>query len=139
LPNRSSFRSKSDTCLHKITPPTSAACPLSKLVVDSDTKKTSFSAKFAHVLASFVVTTTSTNQENTFCGGDSISSNSSNDFVGLSPEKLRPNTTTLSKTNSLERNTLYCKLSAEAREQARRTRSLERNHRHLVTIDSSCR
>lgn len=27
----------------------------------------------------------------------------------------------------------------KAEEQARRTRSLERNHRHLVTIDSTCR
>ena len=183
LPHKSSFRSKSDNCLHKIHQTNQNVNnnhnfnnnPENHLHQNQNFEnseenngliKKSFSQKLARAFASLVQTghTSNTNSEN----------NSSNPAASTSPtsiienhvdnahqicsknevrnlesdehdrttscSKVTNNLTNLAaivKSTSLERN-INCRLT-QAEEQARRTRSLERNHRHLVTIDSTCR
>ena len=177
LPHKSSFRSKSDNCLHKIHQTNQNVNNNHNFnnnpenhtnqIVDCEENgliKKSFSQKLARAFASLVQTG---NPSNT-----SSENNSSNQATSTSPTSIIENnvdnahqissknevrnessdehdrtisskvTNNLSnaaivKSTSLERN-INCRLT-QAEEQARRTRSLERNHRHLVTIDSTCR
>ena len=78
--------------------------------------------KVVHALASFVLNSHSSYSEGYHSSSDDDRKLTSREIV---------------KSTSLERN-INCRIT-EAEEQARRTRSLERNHRHLVTIDSTCR
>lgn len=132
LPNKSSFRSKSDNCLHKIS---SNNNQYNKVQINQDLtssveNKKTFSQRVAQAFASLVL---NNNSELENCSSVSCSSAASTQDTC---EKFKIKESIV-KSTSLERH-LNCRLS-EAEEQARRTRSLERNHRHLVTIDSTCR
>lgn len=141
LPNKSSFRSKSDNCLHKIS---SNNNQYNKVQIQQDLashhpaeNKKTFSQRVAQAFASLVLNNNNSELEN--CSSVSCSSSSTQEPAAAgdnSCEKFKIKESIV-KSTSLERN-LNCRLS-EAEEQARRTRSLERNHRHLVTIDSTCR
>ena len=188
LPHKSSFRSKSDNCLHKIHQTNqnvnnnhnfnlyNPKNHQNQISVDCEENqngliKKSFSQKLARAFASLVQTGHSTSNTTP------SENNSSNQAASISPtsiiensqnhventhqifsknevrnlecdehnpttscSKVTNNLTNLAvivKSTSLERN-INCRLT-QAKEQARRTRSLERNHRHLVTIDSTCR
>ena len=183
LPHKSSFRSKSDNCLHKIhqtnqnvnnnhnfnlnNPENHQNQILDCEENQNGLIKKSFSQKLARAFASLVQTghtsntTTSENNSSNQAASTSPTSIienhvdnahqicSKNEVRNLESDehdrttscsKVTNNLTNLAaivKSTSLERN-INCRLT-QAEEQARRTRSLERNHRHLVTIDSTCR
>jgi len=183
LPHKSSFRSKSDNCLHKIhqtnqnvnnnhnnfnNNPENHHQNFENCEENNGLIKKSFSRKLARAFASLVQTghtsntTTSENNSSNQAASTSPTSIIENNHVDnahqicsknevrnlesdehdrtISSSKVTNNLTNLAaivKSTSLERN-INCRLT-QAEEQARRTRSLERNHRHLVTIDSTCR
>ena len=180
LPHKSSFRSKSDNCLHKIHQTNQNVNNnhnfnnnpenhhQNQIAVDCEENngliKKSFSQKLARAFASLVQTghTSNTTSENNSSNQAASTSSptsiienshvdnahqicskneSSDEQDRTTSSKVTGNNLTNSaaivKSTSLERN-INCRLT-QAEEQARRTRSLERNHRHLVTIDSTCR
>ena len=96
--------------------------------------KRSFGQRVANVFASLVLQNNSADSAEL----DSRRSAETQTSQQTQHPKLRlTQSCTVKKSTSLERNINH--RITEAEEQARRTRSLERNHRHLVTIDSSCR
>jgi hypothetical protein len=176
LPHKSSFRSKSDNCLHKIHQTNqnnnhnfnnNPENHTNQIHVDCEEGliKKSFSQKLARAFASLVQTgnpsntsseNNSSNQATSTSPSSIIENNVDNAHQISSKNEVRKNESSdendrtisskvtnnltnaaIVKSTSLERN-INCRLS-QAEEQARRTRSLERNHRHLVTIDSTCR
>lgn len=140
LPSKSSFRSKSDNCLHRIhcsnnnqytNPKVHSGLNLTP-DEESYPNKKSFGKRVANAFAQFVL-----------LSGHGSTHQSYNEGYNSSPDddrcltKLNLKREQLVKSTSLERNINF--RITEAEEQARRTKSLERNHRHLVTIDSTCR
>ena len=152
----SCLRSKSDNCLNRINNNNynKVNCATSDgggaisvdLASSADQSKRSFGQRVANVFASLVL------NSNHSEGDPDLNSDCTNDknlhhrvHLQRSSLRLRPtykkssnnHHPTVKKATSLERNINH--RITEAEEQARRTRSLERNHRHLVTIDSTCR
>ena len=159
LPHKSSFRSKSDNCLHKIHQNQNVNNNQynnnqdHQQIVDCEEGiKKSFSQKLAKAFASLVQSNSNSENSSNQATSNSPTSNSTIENVeNLSKiynkneirrnqsdhRTSKVNSAAIVKSTSLERN-INCRLT-QAEEQARRTRSLERNHRHLVTIDSTCR
>ena len=100
----------------------------------ADTKR-SFSQRVANAFASLVLQNNSASESAEL--DSRTSAEQQNSQTVLHPKLRLTQSCTVKKATSLERNINH--RITEAEEQARRTRSLERNHRHLVTIDSSCR
>ena len=163
LPHKSSFRSKSDNCLHKIhqnhnnNHHFNNQAGHQQVISDEENCiiKKSFSQRVAHAFASLVLNSNNNventtaaisensnairNRQESFENPDDILLNSDT-YKNLEDLRTKVDLATsaaIVKSTSLERN-INCRIT-EAEEQARRTRSLERNHRHLVNIDSTCR
>lgn len=115
LPHKASFKSKSDNCLHKIN-------------TNNPENKKTFGQKVANAFASLHLSKSASNPPSSSC------TPYENQYTSTQSDSVLIKAST---TSSLERNISFRTIS-EA-EQAKRTRSLERNHRHLVTIDSTCR
>ena len=149
----SCLRSKSDNCLNRINNNNynKVNCATSDgggaisvdLASSADQSKRSFGQRVANVFASLVL---NNHSQTTLVDPDPDHPESSDNLhhrvhLQRSSLRLRPTystkKSTVKKATSLERNINH--RITEAEEQARRTRSLERNHRHLVTIDSTCR
>ena len=149
----SCLRSKSDNCLNRISNNNNynkVNCTTSDGgqvdLASSDQSKRSFGQRVANVFASLVLNSNHSEVDPDL-NSDCTSDKNLHHRVHLQRSSLRLRPTykkssnthhpTVKKATSLERNINH--RITEAEEQARRTRSLERNHRHLVTIDSTCR
>ena len=149
----SCLRSKSDNCLNRISNNNNynkVNCTTSDGgqvdLASSDQSKRSFGQRVANVFASLVLNSNHSEVDPDLYS-DCTSDKNLHHRVHLQRSSLRLRPTykkssnnhqpTVKKATSLERNINH--RITEAEEQARRTRSLERNHRHLVTIDSTCR
>ena len=137
------LRSKSDNCLHRINnnnynkvSTSDGTHQYNQPELDNQTRNRSFGQRVANAFASLVL-----NQSSSVDQADvEVHPNSNQTFHQQHSLRLKPTYSkkaTVKKATSLERNINH--RITEAEEQARRTRSLERNHRHLVTIDSTCR
>ena len=149
----SCLRSKSDNCLNRISNNNNynkVNCTTSDGgqvdLASTDQSKRSFGQRVANVFASLVLNSNHSEVDPDL-NSDCTSDKNLHHRVHLQRSSLRLRPTykkssnnhhpTVKKASSLERNINH--RITEAEEQARRTRSLERNHRHLVTIDSTCR